>query len=539
MSPSTMPLLHDDAAYADWQKRAPKQNCHPPTMDSSPQCGDHPIIENEPTLRFFAESFNFQLSSDLIGVDPLEGACPRADSLSGAIGYLKKLRNHWSAGKLELPSNWMLEQPIISLLREGKPFLSQLMIGVTLAPIQHMLSSLTPEEVDLRYDSPTDLRPDFLLSTARVFLQPHWTADERDRQLFGYLNRDTRYASSQLHSLLMHNGGDPSTGDMLMYALSGSPGSWVLRNPRLCFPAEFQPSQSPDRIRFCVVRHLITPLMAESKRLDQYLPVSFSNPALITGAFDPGDESVSSETLENVFHVVRGSLASLVLASFYRRRITSHGSGFWSKGSKDRLLPEFLMVFSLICQPHHLRLLAFVPFWDEASGKYLVASSEVDTFRFGEYPPEEDQTEELMTGPNSPYLERVRLFLALKAISKHAFRLCDIFDTSMSWPPLDVCEMEQKWRLLYLPEDERTEALDDTSHFDIEEAEAYAQEEAEELDGEGMYGRSSDSDSDNTFVSTTTETDPSLAHPPVDTTRIETWLGAMSTKASELSEGPQ
>ncbi|KAF8343130.1 uncharacterized protein EI90DRAFT_3031443 [Cantharellus anzutake] len=397
------------------------------------------------------------------------------------------------------------------------------MIGATLAPIQHMLLPLTTEEVDSRYDSPMDLRPDFLLSTARVFLESYWTADTRRFQMLGYLKRDTRYASSQLHSLLIHNGGGASTDDMLIYALSGSPSSWVLRKPRLCFPDEFQPSQPIDRIRFCIVRHLITPLMAESKRIDQYLPVSFSNPALITGAFDPSDESVSPETFENVFHVVRGSLACLMLALFCRQRI---GAGFWS--TEDRKLPESLMVFGLIWQPSRLTLLAFIPFWDEASGEYLIAASEVDTFLFGEYPPEEDQTEELMTGPNSPYLERVRLFLALKVLSKHSFRLCDVFDASMSWPPFDVCEMEHKWHLLYLPQDGRTEALDDVSHIDVEVAETYDEEEAGESDEDDIYGCSSDSDSDRTSVSTTTC--PSLTYPPIDTDCIETWLDTVLTE---------
>ncbi|KAF8344041.1 uncharacterized protein EI90DRAFT_40809 [Cantharellus anzutake] len=423
-------------------------------------------------------------------------------------------------------SEAQLEEPILSIITDQHPFLSRLMIGATLAPIQHMLSSLTTEEVDSRHDSPTDLRPDFLLSTARVFLESHWTIDEREYQMLGYLERDTRYASSQLHSLLMHNEGGASADDILMYGLSGSPSSWVLRKPRLCFPEEFQPSQSMDRIRFCIVRNLVTPLMAESKRVDQHLPVSFSNPALITGAFDSGDDLVSSEALENVFHVVRGSLASLMLASFCRQRNTPHSSGFWTKGIEDRPLPEFLMVFGLIWQSNCLTLLAFIPYWDEASREYLIASSEVDTFLFGEYPPEEDQTEELMTGLGSPYLERVRLFLALKVLSKHAFRLCDIFDASMSWPPFDVCEMEQKWHILHLPEDRRTEARDNISRIEIEGAEAYAEAEAGDLKEASIYGCSEDSDSDET--STSISTNPSLTHPPVDTVRIETWLDAVS-----------
>ncbi|KAF8343134.1 uncharacterized protein EI90DRAFT_832644 [Cantharellus anzutake] len=292
-------------------------------MNSTQECGEPLTIEHEITLQWFTESIGFRLKSDLIRVGFLEGASPYADSLSGAMEYLRNLRSQWNTGKLGLPSNWMfskaqLEQPIISLLEEEGPFVSQLMVGATLAPIQHMLSPLTPEEVDSRYDSPVDLQPDFLLSTARVFFQPHWTTDERRRRVIGYLNRDTRYASSQLHSLLMHNGGDVSFGDMVIH-------------PQLCFPEEFQPSQPPDRIHFCIVRHLITPLMADSKRVDQHLPVSFSNPALITGAFESGSESVSSETLENVFHVVRGSLASLMLASFVRQLTSPRGSGFWSK----------------------------------------------------------------------------------------------------------------------------------------------------------------------------------------------------------------
>ncbi|KAF8326184.1 uncharacterized protein EI90DRAFT_3291446 [Cantharellus anzutake] len=482
----------------------------------------------------FVGLLNFRLNPNLVCTGSLEGAGLHAASLSGCIEYLRNLRNQWNGGKLELPSDWMfseaqLEEPIVSFLRDEHPFMSQLMIGATLAPIQHMLSTLTTEEVDSRNDSPMDLRPDFLLSTSRVFLESHWTIEGRDNRIFGSLQHDTRYTSSQLHSLLIHNEECASADDMLMYSLSGSPGCWVLRKPRLCFPEEYQPSQSTDRIRFCVVRHPITPLMAESKRVDQHLPVSFSNPALIIGAYDPGDELVSSETLGDISHVVRGSLASLLLASFHRQRIAPYSSGFWTKGSSDRSLSELLMVFGLVWRPSCLKLLAFIPFWDEASGEYLIASSEVDTFRFGQYPPEKDQTEELMTGPNSPYLERIRLFLALKSISKHAFRLCDIFDASMSWPPFDVCEMEQKWHLLYLPEDGRTEALDDTSHFDIEEAETYAQEEeAEEPDEDGIYGHSDGSDSDETSVSTTT--DPSLARQPVDTTRIEAWLDTMSTE---------
>src|SRR5258707_4243266 len=136
-----------------------------------------------------------------------------------------------------------------------------------------------------------------------------------------------------------------------------------------------------------------------------------------------------------------------------------------------------MMTFGVIWQSGCVKILAFVPFWDKASGQYHVVSLQVDTFTFGEYPPVEEQTEELMTGLNSPYLERVRLFLALKAISKHAFRLCDIFDAPMYWPPLDVLDIEQRWGLINLPEDGRTEALDDISHINIEEAEAYAQEE--------------------------------------------------------------
>ncbi|KAF8343127.1 uncharacterized protein EI90DRAFT_3031436 [Cantharellus anzutake] len=488
-------------------------------------CGEPPPIGHPNALRWFMESFNFRLSPNLV----CTGCVDSADICAGPLKYLRDLRNQWNTGKLELPSNWMfsetqLKEPIVSLLKVQKPFLSQLMIGATLAPVQHMISPLTTEEVDSRYDSPMDLRPDFLLSTARVFLESYWSVDKREFQIAGYLKRDTRYASSQLHSLLIHNGGGASAEDMLIYALSGPPSSWVLRKPRLCFPEEFQPSQSMDRVRFCIVRHLVTPLMAESKRVDQSLPVSFSNPALITGAFDPSDESVSPETLENVFHVVRGSLASLMLALFCRQRMEL---GSWPKESEDRSLPESLMVFGVIWQPNHLTLLAFIPFWDEASGEYLIAASEVDTFLFGEYPPEEDQTEELMTGPNSPYLERVRLFLALKVLSKHSFRLCDIFDASMLWPPFDVCEMEHTWHLLYLPEDGRTEALDDISYIDVEEAEAYA-EEAGELDDDGIYGRSSDSDSDETSVSTMTS--PSLTYPPVDVVRIETWLDVVSTE---------
>src|SRR5258708_16818882 len=202
------------------------------------------------------------------------------------------------------------------------------------------------------------------------------------------------------------------------------------------------------------------PLMAASQRIDQYMRVFLSNPALVIGGFDASGGAVSSEIVESVFQMARSSLASLVLASLYRQCVAPYGDdsdGPSLNVSSDRSLPHFMMTFGVIWQSGCVKILAFVPFWDKASGQYHVVSLQVDTFTFGEYPPVEEQTEELMTGLNSPYLERVRLFLALKAISKHAFRLCDIFDAPMYWPPLDVLDIEQSGGVINLPEDVRTE----------------------------------------------------------------------------------
>lgn len=248
---------------------------------------------------------------------------------------------------------------------------------------------------------------------------------------------------------------DYSPCDQLIgVCLTGAPTCWLLEyvcslllfytsispadcsQPRLIFPPQI-PGPILNRPAFALVRNPIIPQTMENKIACKDLPVSMDHPALVVGArgegFSNSARPADGSPIELICSSAEQSLDALVQA-WQLRHLSQDSLSMYEVD----IIPAWLFTFGIMCNAHSITILALIPLLDSSNSSIRYICKTVDDIPFGAFGT--PATEESDTVP-SRLMERIQLLTAMTTITKHAFRLCDIFDAPFLWPPAGAPEV--------------------------------------------------------------------------------------------------